>query len=381
MNFTSLGIPKALKRPAQALGCTTVYPVQEKTIPAILQKRDLLGIAETGSGKTLGYVLPILTNLQDSHVRKNRYARVLVLVPTRELAVQVHEVFRHFAKALPERTHCAAVFGGVSINPQMMGLRDVDVLIATPGRLLQLVGSKAVRLSEVETLVLDEADQLLNAGFEKELDLILAMLPEKRQNLLFSATLTDDIRSLNRLLLQEPVLLQYDSSAERELPLIRQRAYLIQEERKGPLLRYLIRKEDPSQLLIFTSSAARAERVRAKLRKNGIPAESLHRKKSQGARTRILKDFKQGRLKVLVATDLLSRGIDIEALPCVINYELPRSPKLYLHRIGRTGRAERSGDAVSLITPEEEHHFQVIEKKLHFHAEKLDGSSLDLSSC
>jgi ATP-dependent RNA helicase RhlE len=274
-------------------------------------------------------------------------------------------VFEQFIVRLPDRIKSLAVFGGVAINPQMQALRNVDILIATPGRLIELEEKNAVKLSAVSTLVLDEADKMLNLGFKEEIDTILALLPASgnRQNLLFSATLSDDLHAVNQLVLNSPTVIKI-ASADDHIDLIKQRAYLVETEKKGPFLRHLIKSENLKQTLIFTSSAYQADHIADKLRRNKIQAESIHGKLSQGARTERLADFKAGKLRILVATDLLARGVDITALPCVINYELPRSPKDYIHRIGRTGRAETPGQAISLISPEECHHFKVIQKKM-----------------
>ena len=269
-----------------------------------------------------------------------------------------------------------AVYGGVSINPQMKGLYGVDILIATPGRLLDLVDSNAIQLSDVETLVLDEADKMLNLGFKEEIDRIFNLLPKKRQNLLFSATLSDDLDSLNEILLDDPKVIRI-MSFEMEPQLINELAYHVSEERKGPLLRYLIKQANDQQVLVFASSSHRVDKVTEKLKINGIDAKAIHGKKNQGARLSALAAFKEGKLQVLVATDLISRGIDVEFLPYVINYELPRSPKDYIHRIGRTGRAESPGEAISLISPEEKHHFRVIQKKHGKWATMIDSENLD----
>jgi ATP-dependent RNA helicase RhlE len=300
-----------------------------------------------------------------------------VLVPTRELAMQVSEVFLLFSSGLPERIKIMAVFGGVSINPQMMGLQGVNILVATPGRLLELVESKAVHLSEIDTLVLDEADKMLNLGFREEMSLIFKLLPKKRQNLLFSATLNEDVTKINQLLLHDPVVIKTEEE-EDNFDTIQQLGYFVTEEKKGPLLRYLIKTNDMKQVLIFTSSVYKADNVADKLRKNGIKASAIHSKKSQGARNEALSKFKSGELRVLVATDLISRGIDIQFLPYVINYELPRSPKDYIHRIGRTGRAESSGEAISFISPEEQHHFRIIQKKMGKPVTMIDSEQLDI---
>ena len=377
MSFSNLGLSQTLLKKLADLKYTEPYPIQVEAIPAILDNKDVLGIAKTGSGKTASFVLPLLMNLERRKVKKNRHVKILMLVPTRELAVQVNDVVNLFSETLPGRVKSLAVFGGVSINPQMMNLQNVDILVATPGRLLDLVEQNAVHLSDIDTLVLDEADKMLNAGFKKEMKRIFDLLPQKRQNLLFSATLNDDVSNIEQMLLHNPVVVKIRSEDE-DVDLINQSAYLVAPERKGLLLRYLIKSKDMKQILIFTSSGARAERVADKLRKNGIDAIAIHKKKTQGVRTDTLTKFKYGHLTALVATDLLSRGIDIEFLPYVINYELPRSPKTYIHRIGRTGRAETPGKAISLISPDEEHHFKVIEKKMKKRINKIETDDWDL---
>ena len=377
MPFTSLGLSPALLKALANQNYTQPYPIQQEVIPAILKKRDVLGIAKTGSGKTAGYVLPILMNLQGKTTTKNRHVNVLVLVPTRELAMQVSEVFINFGSALPQRIKTLAVFGGVSINPQMMALQNVNILVATPGRLLELVDSKAVHLSEIEALVLDEADKMLNMGFREEMSLIFKLLPKKRQNLLFSATLNDDVSRINQILLDNPIVIKIDQE-EDTFDLISQLGYFVSEENKEPLLRYLIKHNNMKQVLVFTSSVYKADNVSDKLRKNGIKATAIHSKKSQGARTEALRRFKSGEINVLVATDLISRGIDIQFLPYVINYELPRSPKDYIHRIGRTGRAESPGEAISLISPEDKQHFRVIQKKMGKWVTMIDSETINL---
>ncbi len=377
MTFESLGLSPALVKVLAEQNITKAYPIQQEVIPAILNKKDVLGIAQTGSGKTASYVLPILMNLQSVSISKNRHVKVLVLVPTRELAVQVNEVFQLYSSALSEAVKSLAVFGGASINPQMIAMQNVHVLIATPGRLLELVDSNAVHLSDIDTLVLDEADKMLNLGFKDEMNRILDFLPKKRQNLLFSATLNDNIEAINQILLHKPIVIKIEAEKD-ELDLINQVAYYVSEERKGPFLRYLIKSENLKQVLIFTSSVYRANAVALKLQNNGIDAVAIHSKKSQGARTKALQKFKSGELRVLVATDLIARGIDIEFLPCVINYELPRSPKDYVHRIGRTGRAESPGEAISLITPDDQHHFRIIQKKMKKRVAMLESENIDL---
>ncbi|WP_407429468.1 DEAD/DEAH box helicase [Arcticibacter sp.] len=363
MPFSSLGLSPALLKTLEQQTFTTPTPIQERAIPAILANKDVLVIAKTGSGKTASYVLPLLTNLQGSIGLKNRHANVLVLVPSRELAEQINGVFQVFSGALPQSVKTMAVYGGVSINPQMMALQGVNVLVATPGRLLELVGANSINLSGVQTLVLDEADKMLSLGFKDELDKIIALLPVKRQNILLSATLSDDIEHIHQIMLREPVVVKI-AAEEASLDSIRQVAYLVSPDQKGPFLRYLINHHQMKQVLIFASSVHQADAVVNKLRKNNIDAKAIHSKKSQGARTDTLAHFKSGKLRVLVSTDLMARGIDIHFLPFVINYDLPRSPKDYIHRIGRTGRAEAVGDAISLVSISELHHFEIIQKKM-----------------
>ncbi|MBK7935985.1 MAG: DEAD/DEAH box helicase [Lewinellaceae bacterium] len=358
-------------------GYTTPYPIQTAAIPAILAGKDILGVAQTGSGKTAGFVLPILQQFQQKPAAKNRHIKALVLVPTRELAVQVGEVFYVFGKGLPRPVKSLAVFGGVSINPQMIGLSGVEILVATPGRLLDLVDHNALQLSETEILVLDEADKMLNLGFKEEMTRIFALLPVKRQNLLFSATLGKEVGTITEMLLHHPVKIEITPETE-NLDGIKQTGYRVAEERKGPLLRYLIKEQGLKQVLVFTSSVHKADAVVNKLKINGISALALHSQKSQGARTDALRYFKSGEISALVATDLASRGIDIPFLPTVINYELPRSPKDFIHRIGRTGRAGATGQAISLVSPEEEHHFRVIQKKMGKWADMVETEGFNL---
>ncbi len=377
MPFSKLGLAKELQETLAKQNYSNPFPIQKASIPAILEGKDILGIAQTGSGKTASFVLPILQLFQGQKESKNRHLKALVLVPTRELAIQVNDVFQLFSSNLPTKLKSKAVYGGVSINPQMIALQGVEIVVATPGRLLELISSKALSLSELQILVLDEADKMLNLGFQEEVNKILALLPVKRQNLLFSATLSADLESINKNLLKNPVVIKVEEE-EKNLDLIRQFAYLISEEKKGPLLRYIIKNESIEQVLVFVSSVHRADAVVEKLTKNGIEAFAMHSKKGQEARIRALNAFKAGKIRVLVATDIIARGIDIKFLPYVINYELPRSPKDFIHRIGRTGRAEEPGEAISLISPEDMHHFKVIEKKMGKIATLIDGNAIDL---
>lgn len=377
MPFAPLGLSSLLIKSLSDQQYAQPYPIQEQAIPVILEGKDVLGIAQTGSGKTVSYVLPILQLIQQQTASKNRYVQVLVLVPTRELSVQVGEVFQLFSQLLPERIKTMSVFGGVSINPQMIKMQGVDILVATPGRLLDLVSAKAVHLSDVKILVLDEADKMLNLGFEEEMTQIFKLLPSKRQNLLFSATLGKNIEDITEFLLHNPVKIEIEAE-EQNIDLINQLAYSVEEERKGPFLRYLIKHQEMQQVLVFVSSTHRADAVVSKLKVNGIQSEAMHSQKSQGARTEALRKFKTGKLRVLVATDIMSRGIDIPFLPYVINYELPRSPKDYIHRIGRTGRAENPGEAISLVSYEEQHHFRIIQKKTHKRVPLIDTDEIVL---
>ncbi len=378
MSFQSLGLSKSLLQELENQKYSQPTPIQEQAIPVILNRKDVLGIAKTGSGKTASFALPILMNMQGAEILKNRHVHVLVLVPTRELAIQVAEVFESFGKVMPDAPKTLAVYGGVSVNTQMQNLQNVNILVATPGRLLDLTDSNAVKLSSVETLILDEADKMLNLGFKSEMEEIYDLLPKKRQNLLFSATLNKNIKHIKGLILNDPTVIKIsDPNEGKELDSIKQIAYQVEEEKKGPLLRYLITSKNLKQVLVFASSLYKADNIADKLRKNGIDAQAIHRKKSQAARTSALKTFKEGQLRVLVATDILSRGIDINELPCVINYELPRSPKDYIHRIGRTGRADSNGEAISLISPEDSHHFKIIQKKMGKWVNMIDSENLE----
>jgi len=377
MSFAKLHLHPSLLATISAQGYETPTPIQAKAIPVIIQGRDVLGIAKTGSGKTASFVLPILHQLLKTVAgEKNRQPKVLVLVPTRELAVQVADVFRNFSHQLSRPIVSKAVYGGVSINPQMKAIYGVDILIATPGRLLDLLKSNAVDLFKVQTLVLDEADKLLNLGFQEEMQEIFKRLPKQRQNLLFSATLSAKLSGLHSVLLSNPVVIEIAAPAEEE-ELINLSGYFVGDDRKGPLLRHLIREQNMQQVLVFTSSGAKADKVAWKLNKNGIQALSIHGKKSQSARVGALEKFKSGALQVLVATDLISRGIDINELPYVINYELPRSPKDFVHRVGRTGRAASEGLAITFVTREETHHFKVILKKMKRYMDMIDSELLD----
>ena len=365
MPFASLGLSPALVHAAEKAGFLAPTPIQAGAIPAILQGADLLGAAQTGSGKTAAFALPLLQQLQLSATRGPRRVRSLVLVPTRELAAQVGDVLRSLAQHLQQPLKVAIVFGGVSINPQMLGLRGgADIVVATPGRLLDLVEHNALRLSSVAHLVLDEADRLLDLGFAEELTRVLALLPAQRQNLFFSATFPAAVQALADGLLKNPVRVEVPHTPGNE-PAIEQRAIAVDAVRRTQLLRHLVKEHSWSRVLVFVATQYAAEHVAEKLYKAGIFATPFHGGLSQGARKQVLQEFKDERWQVVVTTDLAARGIDIAQLPAVVNYDLPRSAVDYVHRIGRTGRAGESGMAVSFVTADAEAHFRLIEKRQH----------------
>jgi ATP-dependent RNA helicase RhlE len=377
MTFQTLGLSESILKAVTEQQYKEPYPIQIQAIPAILEGKSVLGIAQTGSGKTAGFVLPILELFQRKKPTRNLHLKVLILVPTRELAVQIGEVVAGFSKYLTIPVKHNAVFGGVTLNQQMMTLKNTEILVATPGRLLELVSTQSINLSKIEVLVLDEADKMLDLNFQEEVNQIFVLLPAKRQNVLFSATLDTESKLIQEVLLCNPVKIEVEVDAK-NTDLIKQSAYRVSPEKKGPLLRYLIKNKEMKQVLVFVSSVRTADNLTDKLQKNGIEAMAIHSKKSQSARTEALNRFKKGKTNVLVATDLASRGIDIQFLPFVINYELPRSPKDYIHRIGRTGRAEASGEAISLIIPEDEHHFKIIQKKMGKIIQMIDSEGFVL---
>ncbi|MGJ0516979.1 MAG: DEAD/DEAH box helicase [Methylomicrobium sp.] len=362
MPFSSLGLSEPLLRALSDSGYATPTPIQQKAIPSVLAGRDLLAAAQTGTGKTAGFTLPILQRLAEKHYDRNRPVRALILTPTRELAAQVGESVIKYGKHQMPRLKSDVVFGGVKINPQLLRLRGgVDILTATPGRLLDLVNQNAVKLNQVEILVLDEADRMLDMGFIRDINKILALLPKKRQNLLFSATFSAEIRKLTQGLLVNPV--QIEVAVENAAAdTVEQIAYSVNKTAKTALLTHLIKSNDWRQVLVFTSTKHGANKLTEKLNSAQITAKAIHGNKSQGARTSALADFKAGDIRVLVATDVAARGIDIAQLPHVVNYELPRSSADYVHRIGRTGRAGRGGLAVSLISQDENNALRLVEK-------------------
>lgn len=362
MPFSSLGLIPALVRAVDKAGYAAPTAIQAAAIPAILRGSDVLGAAQTGSGKTAAYALPLLQALM-APAAGPRQVRALILVPTRELAAQVGQTVHALAKPLPIKLKISVLFGGVSINPQMMDLRGgADIVVATPGRLLDLVRQNAVKLGGVSLCVLDEADRLLDMGFSEEINAILALLPGKRQNLFFSATFPDSVQALADSLLKEPVRIEVASEAQ-DKPDIVQRAITVDVPRRTQLLRYLILQQQWDRVLVFVATKYAAEHVADKLQRAGLHVGAFHGEFSQGTRSQLLADFKAGRLQVLVATDVAARGIDIAGLPAVVNYDLPRSAVDYTHRIGRTGRAGESGTAISFVTADSEAHFRLIENR------------------
>ena len=363
MPFSSLGLSTPLVTALSHYVAPT--PVQSAAIPVVLKGGDVLVTAQTGSGKTLAYVLPLIQQWMATRIEKPRKVHTLILVPTRELAVQVTQEVLRCSVHLPERLKVVSAFGGVSINPQMMELRGgADFIIATPGRLLDLVDHNALHLNHVAALVLDEADRLLDLGFAEELARVLALLPKHRQNLLFSATFPESVQELANQIFQEATRIEVES-APTEMPVIVQRAIEVDTAQRTPLLRHLIKTEGWSRVLVFVAKQYTAEHVADKLRRHGISAIAFHGELSQGARMQALADFKDEQVQVFVATDLAGRGLDIVQLPVVLNYDLPRSAVDYTHRIGRTGRAGEAGVAVSFITAESHAHFCLIEKRHH----------------
>ncbi len=382
MPFSLLGLSPELVRAAAALGYTAPTPIQLQAIPAVLNGGDVLGLAQTGSGKTAAFCLPLLQRLQANTTgaapHRGKSVNTLILVPTRELAAQVSDVIRGLAQHLPVTVKTAVVFGGVSINPQMMGLRGgADIVVATPGRLLDLIDHNALGahgLSRVTTLVLDEADRLLDLGFADELARILALLPATRQSLFFSATFPQAVQALVRALLQNPVRIEIEATPATQ-PIILQRAIEVDAGRRTQLLRHLVQQNSWTRVLVFVATKHAAEIVADKLRKASIDAEPFHGLLSQGKRSQVLADFKASRVRVVVATDLAARGIDVAELPVVVNYDLPRSSVDYIHRIGRTGRAGTSGTAISFVTAHSDAHFRLIEKRqaLNLPREQIAG--------
>lgn len=359
MSFSELGLSDCLLRAVQGEGYDTPSPVQHQAIPAVLSGRDVMAAAQTGTGKTAAFTLPLLQLLSEGEHAKSNCVRALVLTPTRELAAQVGEAVSVYGNNLSLRS--TVVYGGVKINPQMKRLRGgVDVLVATPGRLLDLYNQNAIRFSQLEILVLDEADRMLDMGFIRDIRKIMALLPKRRQNLLFSATFSNDIRRLAGGILHDPVQIEV-SPRNTAAKSVRQLVFEVDKARKPDLLSHLIRANDWEQVLVFARTKHGANRLSAKLGRDGITATAIHGSKSQGARTKALASFKAGEVRVLVATDIAARGIDIDQLPHVINVDLPNVAEDYVHRIGRTGRAGSEGEAISLVSADEVKQLAAIE--------------------
>ncbi len=372
MSFKSLGLSDALLKAISKKGYDTPSAIQQKAIPLILEGKDVLASAQTGSGKTAGFALPIIHNLNSESTLRKRPVRVLALTPTRELAAQVEEEFKEYSEFTDLRT--AVIFGGVNANPQIKALRNgVDILIATPGRLLDLIGQNALSLSKVECLVLDEADRMLDMGFIRDINKILALLPAKRQNLLFSATFSKEIKQLASQFMHNPVMVEA-TPENTTVEKIDQLVYRVDKAEKTDVAIKLISEGNWQQVLVFTRTKHGANRLSEKLEKAKISSAAIHGNKSQGARTRALEGFKSGKVRVLVATDIAARGLDIPLLPHVINYELPNISEDYVHRIGRTGRAGASGEAISLVSLDEVGYLRDIEKLV---GERIETKTLD----
>ncbi|TWX74152.1 DEAD/DEAH box helicase [Colwellia sp. C1TZA3] len=390
-NFTELGLIPPLLARLTELEYQQPTPIQAQAIPSVLAGRDLIAGANTGSGKTATFALPLLQKIQQqqlalqSHTEKSlagnsskgNYVIGLILVPTRELAKQVADSIKSYAVHFNGKIKTVAVFGGVSVNTQMLALRGgSDILVATPGRLLDLISSNAIKLDKVNTLVLDEADRMLSLGFTEELSALLALLPKKKQTLLFSATFPEQVKALTQELLNNPIEIQLQS---RDASTLVQRVFTVNQGEKTAVLAHLIQQQQWRQALIFVNAKHHCEHLAEKLAKRGITAAVFHGDKGQGERSRVLDGFKAGEIEVLIATDIAARGLDIEKLPVVINFNLPRSPSDYMHRIGRSGRAGEVGLAISLIDHEDYHHFKVIEKKneIRLEREQVEGFEVD----
>ncbi|WP_139957346.1 DEAD/DEAH box helicase [Flavicella sediminum] len=372
MSFKDLGLSDALLKAVEEKGYTTPSPIQQKAIPHILQGKDMLASAQTGTGKTAGFTLPVLQILSETKHPKYRPLRALVLTPTRELAAQVHENVQEYSKYLDIRS--AVVFGGVKAASQIRTLRQgVDVLVATPGRLLDLHDQKAVSFKRIDILILDEADRMLDMGFVRDINKLISFMPTKRQNLMFSATFSKDIKKLAAGILRNPVSVEaapQNTTAERVV----QKVYRVDKGKKTNLVIDLIKEGSWSQVLMFTRTKHGANKLTENLVKAGITAAAIHGNKNQGARTKALANFKSNAIRVLVATDIAARGLDIPLLPHVINFELPNVPEDYVHRIGRTGRAGAAGEAISLVCSEETEYQKEIEKLLK---EKLKTDTIE----
>ncbi len=372
MGFSKLGLSDSILKAVLQKGYDKPSPIQEKSIPVVLEGKDLMAAAQTGTGKTAGFTLPILEILSKGSLAKSNQVRTLVLTPTRELAAQVQDSVSTYGKYLPLKS--AVVFGGVKINPQMQKLRSgVDILVATPGRLLDLYSQNAVKFDQLEIIVFDEADRMLDMGFIHDIKRILKILPPKRQTLMFSATFSDDIRKLAKSLVNNPIEIS-TTPRNSTVKSVRQWIHPVDKSKKQALLTHLIKEHDWYQVLVFSRTKHGANRIATQLEKRKISATAIHGNKSQAARTRALADFKAGKVNVLVATDIAARGIDIDQLPHVVNFDLPHVPEDYVHRIGRTGRASSKGEAISLVSADEAKQLFDIERLIQ---KKLDRVMVD----
>lgn len=384
-DFSSFTFSTVLYESIKKAGYKEPTDVQLESIPAILEGQDVLARAETGSGKTAAFVLPLLEKLLRSRttnkfgqLKRNNNVAIVVLVPTRELAIQIREEFERFSENIEPRVKCLSVYGGVKINPQMIALKGgADVLVSTPGRLLDLERNNAIRLHQVKTLVVDEVDRLMKGDFQEEIDKLFTLMPKGRQNLMFTATFPVSIRKLVRHIMHDPEIINVDDLYD-DVDIL-QRAITVNRDKKNDLLAHLLKENDWKQVLVFCSAKRTCDNLVRKMEKRGIEAVAMHGNLQQNARARALREFKEGKIRVLIATDVAGRGIDIEQLACVINYELPRSPNDYTHRIGRTGRAGEQGTAVSLISHEDYQHFSVIEKRngIRLEREQIKGFEAD----
>ncbi|QKF78035.1 DEAD/DEAH box helicase [Arcobacter defluvii] len=370
MSFSKLGLCSEILRAIKEEGYTTPTPIQAQSIPVILSKKDVLAGAQTGTGKTAGFTLPLLQRLTKSTSKDSKYPKALILTPTRELAAQVAQSVETYGKYLPFKS--AVIFGGVGINPQKALLKKgVDIIIATPGRLIDLISQDSLNLSKIEFLILDEADRMLDMGFINDIKKILAILPKQRQNLLFSATFSTEIKKLADGLLKSPILIEV-AKANSTSHKVQQIVHHVDRERKKELLIHLINKNDWKQVLVFTRTKHGANKLSEALIKENITSAAIHGNKSQGARTKALDDFKEGKVRILVATDIAARGIDIDQLPHVINFELPNVAEDYVHRIGRTGRAGNEGVAISLVCIDEHEYLFGIERLIKQKIKKIE---------
>lgn len=375
MTFSSLGLSKNLLRSVKEQSYKTPYPIQEQAIPAILQGSDLLVVSKAGRGASASFGLPILQSLDESGAEYGTFIKALILVPTRDLAIRIGYSIQKYSKTLGE-IKTKMVFGGVAIKSQMKGLGAADILVATPERLLELIDAEAVDISKADTLILGAAEKLVESGGKEHLDSILEILPKKRQNIMYCSEVTDESRALADELLNDPVRLDIEEE-EDTLAQIRQLVYLVDSSKKGPLLSQLIHRGEWQQVLVFTSSKKRADSIAINMNINGIRAEAVYGDRHQGAIDALVEQFNNGELRVLVVTDLISRSLDLEDIPYVVNHEPPRSADNYIYRIGKTAA---EGFAISLVCPNDEEHFKMIEQMVGAEAERIDTSTMNLKS-